>query len=200
MTLNFPGPHVLKFFYTVAPAGGLSLQHVQQLNLELVGTVQPGTLFEDIEVVPRVVAVHPLDVVVDEYVALLRPLFDLDDVTIDHAELWKVGVGSFDMTFISSYTIGLAATGIGETQLAVAALQTFRSTEGGIMRVSLMESMAAEGPPLVFAGMSQEHQDFVDYFINDSHSFFLARDTSYPLAFLRFFPGQNEATFKQRYR
>lgn len=200
MTLNFPGPSVLRIFYTVEPGLLTPMEHTLQLNFEPDVTPSPGTLFANIAVNPRVVADHPLSTVCDELVAYLRPLFTAVDVTFDRAECWNVAPGTFDYTYVSTYDISLAATGVGSVQIASQNIYTFRSWEGGILRLYLQETETAPGLPLAYSDMGSGHQDLVDYFTSDSHSFFLARDTSYPVAFLRMLPGESEAIFKRRYR
>lgn len=200
MTLNYPGPEVLRIYYTVTPSGLGPLQHVIQVNFEADSPVEPGTAFADIAVNPRVVADHPLSTVTDELVALLRPMWLAADCDVDYAECWKVGPGSFDYTYVSTYALGLAATGTGSTKIASQNIYTFRSWEGGIQRLYLQETETAPGPPLAYSGMAAIHQDLVDFFTDDNHSFFLARDTSYPVAFLRMLPGESESIFKRRYR
>lgn len=200
MVLNFPGPSQLRIFYTTSPGTEGGVDHVLNLNFEPSVTPGPGDPFADIDVVPRVVAVHPLSTVTDEVVALLRPLMSAVDCTIVHAECWRYPPASFDAQYISSYPINLAATGAFAAVSSGQNIYTFRTIEGGILRVFCMEAGDLPGPSLTYADMNAANQAFVDYFTDDASSMFLARDTSYPAAFLKLHPGQSEAIFKNRNR
>lgn len=200
MALNFPGPCQLRIFQQNDANGEGVLDHVLQLNLETNTVPSPGDLFTMIDVNLRSAADRQLDTVCDELVALLRPLYDETDTTFTHAELWLFDEGTFDATFISAYAVGLAGQGIIRNFPCSQMIYTFRSHEGGIMRVYLEEAMTAAGGVQSYADMNANNQAFVDYFTDDADSPFLARDTSYPLVFMRLLPGQSEATFKARYR
>ena len=200
MATNFPGPYQLRIFYEVGPGLYPDMVHVMQLNLALLSDPDLGTLFADIDVVARIVATHPLATVTDEISALMQPHFNSTDVTILYAELWKYEAGTFNATYVSSYVIDLPGTGIPASWPAGQLIYTFRTYEGGVMKVSLQETTTEWGNSVSYGDLSQEAQDFADYFTGDTASFFLARDTSYPFICLARHPGQNEALFKKRFR
>lgn len=200
MALNFPGPQQLRIYYTVDAVGLGNLQHVLQLNLDCDPVPTPGDAFVDVSVKRRAAANVDLETLTDSLVVLLQPLLDADDATIDYAELWAFAALSFDATYISSYTIGVAGTGTGQAFAAAQSIYSFRSLEGGVMRVNLMENNTFPGPSIGYASMSAANQAFVDFFAHPTNAAFLARDTSYPIAFTLLHPGTNEALFKRRYR
>lgn len=200
MALNYPGPYQLRVFVQNDANGEGTLEHRMQFNLDCDPDPSPGTAFADIDVDLRVAALRPLDTVTDELIALLRPLFDGTDTNFTHAELWSFVPLTFDATFVSSYAIGLAGQGIIRNFPCSQCIFTFRTFEGGIMRVYLDEAQTAAGEIQAYADMNAQNQALVDYFTDAADSPFLARDTSYPLSFLRLLPGQSEATFKTRYR
>lgn len=77
----------------------------------------------------------------------------------------------------------------------------FRTKEGGTMRITLQEATQAVGSPVAYGDLGAVRQALVDYVeLVAEGAYFLGRDTSYPLAFTRMFPGQNEAIFKKRFR
>jgi hypothetical protein len=200
MAINFPGPQQLRIYYTVDAESLGPVQHVMNLNFEASETPPPGTEFADIDVPGRIVAIHPLSTLVSELGVLLKALLSADDATLDHAECWNFEPGTFDATYVSSLTIGIAGTSIVSAVAAAQITYTFRTQEGGIMKLSVMEGSQAHDAPFAYADMNAANQDWVDYFTDDASSFFLARDTSWPLAFLKMFPGQNETLFRKRYR
>ena len=198
--LNFPGPYQLRVFYTCDPGGVGPLDHVLALNLKLSGTPDPGTAFADISVDARVVADHPLSTVTDELVGYLRDLSSLADTTFTHAELWVYEDLSFNADFVSTYNINLAGTIAFDGLAAAQDIYVFRTFEGNLMKVYTQEFKSTPGPSITYPNLAQVTQDLVDFFIDDNHSFFLARDTSYPLAFLKLHPGSSESIFKARNR
>lgn len=198
--LNYPGPYQLRLFYTCDPAGVGPMDHVMALNLTLAADPAPGTAFADIDVVARIVADHPLSTVTDELVGYLADLASLADTTFTHAELWKYEDLTFDATFISTYNVNVAGTIVADAVGSAQDIYVFRTHEGGLMKVYAQELKSTPGPSITYPNLAQVTQDFVDFFIDDNHSFFLARDTSYPLAFLKLHPGSSESIFKARNR
>lgn len=200
MALNFPGPYEFRIFYTVDTSPGGALQHQMRLNFDIDNSPNKGDPFSAFSVKRRSGASATADSVIAALKSLMKPLWKATDMTIDFAEIWKYTAQTFDAEFWSTLSIGEAATGTGTTTVAGQAMYTFRTIEGGIMRVNVMEGQAAVSEPIVYADMSAADQNFVNHFTEAAGSWYLARDTSYPLAFLREFPGQNEAIFKARYR
>lgn len=200
MTTNFPGPFQVRMYYTVTPVGEVALQHVLQWNCDLTGDPAVGTNFNIIPVIRRVGDDTMLDAVVDSLVAVIRPMYAAATTTLTHAELWKFEPGTFDASFVSTYNINLAATGTGSDIESSEMIFTYRSQEGGVMKVHLMEGETAAGDVQDYGDMNAATQDFADWWIDGATSWSLARDTSYPVAFMRLFPGQSEALFKRRHR
>jgi hypothetical protein len=198
--LNYPGPYQLRLYYTCDPGGDGPLDHVLALNLALAGTPEPGTAFADINVIARVVADHPLSTVTDELVAYLRELASLADSTFTHAELWVYEALSFNADFVSTYNINLAGIVVQDGEASAQDIYVFRTWEGNLMKMYTQEFCSTPGPSITYPNLAQVTQDLVDFFIDDNHSFFLARDTSYPLAFLKLHPGSSESIFKARNR
>lgn len=200
MTSNFPGPYQIRYYYTVTPTAHVALQHVLQWNCDITGTIPVGTNFNIIPCVRRQGADTMLDDVITSLNAVFRPMFNSVTTAISHAELWKFDAGTFDGSFVSTEDISLAATGAGTDVVWSEQIYTYRSQEGGVMKVHLMEGDNAPGGPLDYADMNAATQAFTDWWTDDATSYSLARDTSYPMAFMRMFPGQSEALFKRRSR
>lgn len=200
MTLNFPGPQQLRVFYTIDAEALGPLTHVMQLNFEADATPPPGTAFADIDVVRRAAAVVDLSTLTNALATLMKALLSVDDAVLDYAECWNFDPGTFDASYVSSHNLGLAGTAVVAATAASQTIYSFRSLEGGAMRVVLMETSMVPGASLGYTDMNAANQDWVDYFTDAVSATFLARDTSYPSAFTRAHPGGNEALFKKRYR
>lgn len=200
MAVNYPGPCELRLNYRVGVDTPLALDHQLRLSFSPQDSPDPGTPFDEVLVVPRVIANRGLDFVADELVLLLQPFFTAAGGAFLNCELWKYLPFTFDATWISAYDISEVGTGIVAAQLGGQSIYTFRTTEGGLFKLTVMEGSQTQGPSVVYTDMAAAAQELVDYFVEDDESWFLARDTSYPLLFLKLHPGQNERTFKRRYR
>lgn len=200
MAINFPGPYEVRIYYTVSfPTLG-AVVHVQRLNCDLETPGSPGDTFGDLDVILRNGSTIALNTQLTNWINLIKPFFRDAETTFDYAELWKYEPLSFEADFISTQTIGV--TGSITTGSQVAASQciwSFRTLEGGTMKISLMESLLAPGARLGYGLQSSLSQALVDYILGPSNGW-LARDTSFPFSHIAQFPGQNEAVFKKRYR
>ena len=197
MALNFPGPYELRIQYIVS-VSGVPLSHEQRLNLDLVGSPAPGTLFPDIDVVLNGQPAIALDTYVDAWVALLQPFFHTS-ATITLAELWQYTPLSFEASYVSTYDISTAGTSTAAPEPAGQLIWSFRTIEGGTMKISLMEASRPAGVSRQYALMITEEQALSD-FITGVGNGFLARDTSFPFAVVAIHPGRNEAVFRKRFR
>lgn len=201
MAQNFPGPYELRIAYTTTPTGLPTLPHTQRLNLNLTSPPNPGDAFNNINAVTRGgISTPDLASAVEAWLGLVDNLYHTS-ATFGPVELWSYAPLSFDAQFISSYNPTISA-GVETTAAAPAGqhIMTFRSQEGGIMRLSFMEpagvlSGAVDSYPTGFP-----NQDAVFAFVIGSTNWILARDTSYPFAALKLLQGQNEKTFRQRFR
>lgn len=194
MATNFPGPYEIRLYYTIN-----SLQHTARYNCDLVAPPTPGTPFSDHDVKEKGGGSEDLQVAVDAWVALFRPCFAAAGGSVDYAELWQYTPGTFDASFVTVYTIGLAMTGAGAYNPAGETIMTFRTLEGGIMKLYFEETNVAfavrDAPPFAPAAF-----EAIRNFVTSNDNWMLARDTSYPFAAIALFHGQNEATFKLRFR
>lgn len=203
MALNYPGPFEARIFYTTSVTPGGAIQHVMKLNFtHPVGqTIAPGQSFGTIGVQIRSGIPVTLAAAVDGLVTVLQPLYSQTQATFDFAECWAYEPESFDATFISAYAIGLPGTNTSPNNVHAAGhdIWVFRTQEGGIMKLNLMENASGLALPQTYADLGGVTLAIADYFLS-SNIWTLARDTSYPIALKGRFPGENEALFKRRYR
>lgn len=204
MAINYPGPYEIRFRYTDPGVAGAVVQHRSNVNVSLVEPAAQGDVFGNYDINDKDGAtVISLATVVEDWLTIFNALFDTT-MTIDSVELWKYETPlSFDATFWSSYApTANAGTSVGTGQAASQNIYSFRSQEGGNMKVEAIESLQVLGPPEAYAAMAAGNQAVVDYVLGgDTVTYtapFLARDTSYPFSFNRMFPGQNEKLWKDR--
>lgn len=198
MTLYYPGPFEVRIGYTVT-IGSLPINHVQRLNCDVTSNPAPGTAFSAITVTKQGGGTQNLNTAVDNWVLKLKAKYNGADCTITHAELWKYVANSFIASFISDYVINVTGTAGGGTMLAGQGIYTFRTVQGHTMKVSLMEPVLTPAAPVVYTNLFTADKDIVDRILASDNSW-IARDNSFPFAFLRYFPGENEAIFKKRLR
>jgi hypothetical protein len=200
MVENFPGPHELRFSYTTL-IGAIPLTHTQRLSLALTTDPNPGAAFNNINAITRGLSVEPdLAAVVEAWLTLIAPRFP-EDAVFGIVELWKYEPGGYQASFISAYS-PTKTTGDNAVNSSLPAAQevlTFRTMEGGVMRVTWIETTSGSTQPLPYP-TSITGVDEIFEFVIGLTNWILARDTSYPFAALRFLGGQNEKTFRQRWR
>lgn len=206
MALNYPGPYEVRIFYSCDITPGGILQHEQRLNIRLTSDPTPGQSFGAIAAFNINDDVIDLQQFVEQWVDILRPFFSTTLTSFDFAELWKYEPNSFISTFVSSLALTGAGTNTFNLVPAGQAIFTFRTEEGGIMKVNLMESNRSVSQPLAYADQDTVEKALVDnvYKPNEPSTnagvYWLARDTSYPFSPIKLFRGQNEKLFKVRYR
>lgn len=200
MAENFPGPYELRIKYTTTPVAASAIQHTQRLNIELVEPAAQGQLFSAYTVITGTGGNIALNTLVDAWVALLRPTISSNaGNTIDFVELWKYTPLSYDADFWSVYSVNLAGTHASAATPAGQNILTFRTQEGGTMKLYIMESpisgSAIDPPPFQNAAL-----DAIAAYVATTPRPFLGRDTSRPFTVNQHFPSQNEALFRKRYR
>ena len=200
MAVNYPGPYQVRIHYEVNPNGDGILEHVIQLNVDLEVDPTPGDPFSLMSALRRDTGGIDLDVATAAFVNVAEDLFDTGEGSFTYAELWKYTPDTFLASYVSSLDLSLPFTGLGTSYTAGQDIYTFRTLEGGIMRVELHENLASPGPAVAYADLAADPKALADYFITNNTGVWLARDTSYPFLCLRESPGQSEATFKKRYR
>lgn len=194
MALNYPGPYELRFYYTISG----SFDHVMRLNVKLVTDPDPGDGFDTMTADGNGGLDTQLDTWISQLMAVIKPLYGTA-ATFQYVELWKYTPGTFDAQYISTLDITEAGTSGTPSQAAGQTIFVFRTVEGGVMKMSLMEPAIIPGPSLAFTGMTTPQKNLVTEVLA-STSPIQGRDTSAPFAFVKMHPGTNERLFKRKYR
>lgn len=194
MADNFPGPYEVRMFYQVD-----GLAHTARYNCFASGSPVPGTDPATIDLVQQDAGLVNVMTALSDWVALLRPVYETSS-SFDRAELWQYDVGTTNGTFIAAWNIGLAGTTVQPPIYAGQVTMTFRTLEGNIMKVVLLESTAASKAKVPYAvDTIAEWKAIADYVVDPS-GWQLGRDTSFPIAYIQRSGGENEALFRRRYR
>lgn len=201
---NYPGPYEIRIGYFPTVGAVQDIDHIQRLNVDLEGIPAQGDTFDNYEFTDKEGASGvSLDTLVEDWLTVFNNLYP-NTMDIISCELWKYPTEqSFDAVFWSTYTpTANVGTGGAASQSAGQDIYTFRTSEGGIMKVVAMEDGQVPGPPLAYGSMLAVAQAVVDFILDgDGATYtapFLARDTSYPFAAIRQYPGRNEALWKKR--
>lgn len=204
MAINYPGPYEIRIRYLDDTLAGPDLEHIQRLNVDLVGNPAQADDFGNYEFNDKAGATGvDLATLVEDYLAVFNALYSAN-CDIGLIDLWKYPTAqSFDSVFWSTYTpTANAGTAAGSNVAAAQDIYTFRTQEGGVMKLSLMEGESDPGTPQLYNSLSAARQALVDFILfGDGATYsapFLGRDTSYPFSFIKRFPGQNEAVWKKR--
>lgn len=200
MTINYPGPFEIRLFYTTTPSGKPAYQHQAKYNCLMDGTPTPGGAFSGMNILTRSGLTAVLSTAIDAWVTLIKPGFsNTGGNTIDFAELWEYEPNSFNASFISSYSIAVAGTGVANPVAGSEVIITYRTGGGGVMKQYFMESITGHGdtdsPP--FASATWEG---VRNFTIGTTNWQIGRDGNWPFTAINLYPGQSEKLFKLRYR
>lgn len=199
MTLNYPGPYGLRIFYTTTPTGFPAFTHKLEVNVRTIGTPAPGDDFATVDLQQHDGGAINVDAAAIAVVNSIKPLFHtLTDFTL--WELWKYAPFSSDGTYITSKAIGTGGTNATAAIPAAQTILTFRSLEGGSIKMSLMETSIVPAAEQAFPTGTAAVNTLAAFVTSNATGFILARDTSRPVAAKGYFPGQNERMFKKRYR
>lgn len=193
MAVNFPGPYEVDINYEQD-----GLDHKLRLNCDVVIVPTVGDLPADIDLVTRQGTGIALDVAVDAITDFIHPLFESASV-LTTFDFWRYDPLSFSKTYITTGDISKAGTSATHNTRAGQSVYTHRTLEGGIMKVTLMEPSIFSNLVTPYASLGAASQALMDY-VCDADTWILGRDTSYPVVPLNLAQGQNEATFRRRYR
>lgn len=194
MAQNFPGPYEVEIEYVVG-----DLRHIHRVSCDVVSAPAPGTDPTLIELQTKGGTPKTLDAAIDEYIPLVQPFFSASDASFVGYNFWKYEPQTFDRSFITTAQIGLNGTNPSPYVKAGQGTYTFRSSEGGRMRLTWLEHSLEGFFVTEFADLGADASAYMSYVLS-SGGWILARDTSYPIVGLRQLRGQNEVIFRKRFR
>lgn len=190
---NFPGPFEVVIKYSVD-----GLEHEQNLNCSAVTPVGVGDSPSDIDLVQRNAGTVQLDTAVDAWCDLLK-VGSSSTMTFNTFDFYSVADLSFERTFITSGDIDIDGTNVGAYNPAHQKTLTFRTLEGGNMRIVVMETADTSKTRVPYNQTGAGNQAIMDFVVSPTN-WILARDTSYPISTLNAIGGENEALFRRRFR
>ena len=191
--MNYPGPHALEFTYSV---GGRV--HRMSLNCDAQGSIPTGTALNTIELRTR----DNIDVLASVAATAWAELFtDILNTAavVNDVVMWEYTEGTNQRRFINSLGLDVNGSSASPTVVASQGIMTFRTEEGGVMKLSIMDTVVPAGPSQLRSSMGPTIGAIYD-FVESDDNWILARDTSMPVVGIAWHPGINEALFKKVYR
>lgn len=199
MAFNYPGPYEVELLYSVNLSPGGAITHRQRLNCQVVADPAVGDPPSSISLVRRNTTNVLLNTAVADWTTLVRAAYNSAEASMVGYNFWKYTPGTFERTFITGEGLALAGTSATGSSNSRSDIITFKTQEGGQMRLVFLESVGTmlgiDNTPFANAQM-----EAIRAFVVGTTNWILARDTSYPVIAFNHLGGQNEKVFKMRYR
>jgi len=191
---NLPGPYEIEFTLTgwTLPAR----EHVLRVSVAAVGSPAVGSLPTAVDIQKMGGSTAKLNIVANQMWEFIR-LFYSNTISCTGYQLWRYVTGTLGKDFISTGTVTnplcSGAAGVNSGQIT----QTYRSANGGILKIVLLESNQAGDTrtTLVPSAVGTASQRLAAYIMSADNPV-LARDDAYPINPLRDSRGQNEKIWR----
>lgn len=196
MAINLPGPYEIEYLYTVN-----NLVHALRLNCITDGTPTPGDAFSTIDLVTKSGGSIALQTAIDDVWEELRKQLTTTS-SAGLVTLWKYVTGTYEKNFISSGSVtNPAGTSGGAARPAGQVTISMRTAAGGYLKMTALETVdnLDQIVPLVAAPGISVWSNLALYMLSSS-GWILGRDGSFPIAPLNQSYGQNESTYRARFR
>lgn len=190
---NYPGPYEMEFSYEVD-----SIIHKTRHNMDVTSEPNLGDPFNNISLLTKSGGTINADTFAIAFFDVWKLLYPADTTMVE-ATLWKYEVGTHAKDFISTYPIGQVGQAASAWTSMQQAIWTFRSNQGGIMRVDLLESISGGYDQRTYSEMTATEQLMADL-ITGSTSPVMARDNGYAFSVLRLHYSKNNALERKRTR
>jgi hypothetical protein len=196
---NFPGPYELEFeinMGAVVPAR----VHVIRANVAVVGSPSPGTLLSAITLQTAGGGTKTAQAAADQFWSFIR-LNYAASVSVTEVRLWKYVSGTFAKDFISAGAVASPAGSSGATQTAQQDTLSFRSANGSVMKIVMLEAqLAGDTSVTLIPNAAGTPAQRIAAYILSADNVALARDDGFPVTALRRSLGQNERIWRKIYR
>lgn len=195
MAQHKAGPYTLTY-----PMIFNGLTHDLEVNCDVIGTAETGDAPDDVTLRTRSGVGADLDASANAFWGVVRGFFNGLTLCSTY-NLWKRNENNDDRLFISGGTL-TNPNGSNPTANTAAGqiILTWRTGGGNVMRLSLQEPVVPNNDRVPIASSFDPNTIAVNGFIMSGLNFVMARDRSFPVAPMNQSFGQNEVTFKRRYR
>jgi len=161
----------------------------------------PGLTPGDYRIVRKDGTGDSIQTVQEEYYDVIQPFFTTDTVFSGY-EIWEYAAGDTEGHFMTGGSLGGTGTITPPTPKIYAAQRIFtaRTQTGRTIRISLEETATGVGLPVAWAAGAGTPPLVFGTWMLSGDNVQVDREGGYPIALMRRFDGQSEATFKRRYR
>lgn len=199
MAENLPGPYELEF--ELSGWSSPARTHLLRFSCAVLANPPAGTLPTAIDVQKTGGATAKLNIVANQIWEFIRLFYHTSVVSAGY-QLWKYVPGTLAKDFIAAGTLTNPA---GSSATAITAAHqvtlTFRSANGGIVKIVLLESiMTGDTRTVLVANPAGTAPQRLASYVLSADNIVLARDDSYPIAALRDSRGQNERVWREIFR
>lgn len=199
MAENLPGPYEIEFDLQgwTSPARS----HVLRFSVAAVGSPAPGSLPTVVDIQKMGGATAKLNVVANQIWGFLRTLYAGTISAVGYT-LWRYVPGTLAKDFISAGSLtNPTGTAVGSPTVAHQTTLTFRSANGGILKIVLIETnLAGDTRTTLIPNPAGTLIPLFASYVMSADNVILARDDAYPVAPLRDSRGQNERIWREVFR
>lgn len=194
MASNFAGPYSIEITYIVD-----LIEHKHSVNCDVQGTPSAGDAPATITLETKDAVGIGMQTAVNDYVTDIAGFYNTSVDFIGYT-LWKHTPLTDIKTFISADSLAISGTSGSATRVAGQLTMSYRTQEGGIMKLVFLETIFTDDNQISLSGWTNSNAVSIGATLLGVGGWVLARDTSYPIASLRASFGENERVFKKRYR
>jgi len=198
MADNFPGPYELE--YTITGNVSPNRDHLFRVSCTAIGSPAPGTLPTAITMQKQGGGTATLAVCANQLWEFIRLMYGVT-ISCSGYQFWRYVAGTYAKDFIAAGTpTNVACTGAGGTALGQLT-QTYRSANGGIMKLVLLETNQTGNTrtTLIPNAAGTPSQRLAAY-IMSADNIAMARDDAFIVAALRDSRGENERMWRLVHR
>lgn len=196
MATNFPGPYEID--YTLLISG---IERHIRYNCVPTTTPTPGAPLSTVNLMTRSGTPRAADTCVNELWTWVRLQYS-NAVSCTGVTLSRYTPASFEKTYVTAATVSTPAGGnVAATVLASQRVMSYRSANGGILKLTFIEGIFTGNTRLALvANASGTNDQKLAAYTIGATSWMVARDDGFAIAPVYLTDGQNERAFKQRFR
>lgn len=194
---NTPGEFEFRLKYRTV-ASGFTRAHQHRMSVNLDDPLTPGLALGAYDLVLRDASVQDAAVFWANYMAVIQPLFHTS-ADFPVVELWRYTPGTFDAQFWAALALAVNGTSASAAVVDGQSIITYRTSNGGTARTSLMEGIANPAATSAFPTSSAVVNTYAA-FVTSSATPFVGRDNGFLIVPINWLPGTNEALTKGRIR
>jgi hypothetical protein len=199
MAENLPGPYEIEYELQgwVSPARS----HVLRFFVAAVGSPAPGSLPTAVDIQKMGGATAKLNVVANQIWGFIRTIYHTSISAVGYT-LWRYVPGTLAKDFISAGALTTpAGTSGSPTTIAGQITLTFRSANGGVLKIVMLETVLGGDARITLIPNPVGIQaPLIASYVLSADNVLLARDDAFPVAAMRDSRGQNERIWRDVFR